>query len=385
MADDDSSTETNEIIPREAIQKLDYSVRQALLRAIDKLEKEAIANEEEANETAETTTLFSAGNNEDDSFLNIKKLIASAIKPTVTTIQSTAAVPLTTTKDEILEESTSKSDVFPSVQFFTATYDENSAHEETLSSFIDKSKKSLTNLGSPVVVSTLVTEEPKVSRQSARSLGHGVHSNEISSYGLDEIKFEIRNSKFSHKTTSTAATPTSSTTTTTTLPTTTKKRTTTTTTTTTTTPRPTHNEDGENIEIVNKDDVRIQPAPLVTAFTVNVDELGGAKHIIPIIDTTPRHSAILPVSTASPGLPLTTTTRVNSVFQPFGPTITKLNVNPAPLPPRSTVLAPLGNGIISTPLPTVPTFSTTSANSIFSNIVPTLGHYITVSRNDCLM
>lgn len=54
---------------------------------------------------------------------------------------------------------------------------------------------------------------------------------------------------------------------------------------TTTTPAPTHNEDGENIEKVAKNDVKIFQAPLVAAFTVHQDELGLPRNVIPLVDT----------------------------------------------------------------------------------------------------
>ncbi|OWR46724.1 hypothetical protein KGM_202017 [Danaus plexippus plexippus] len=61
---------------------------------------------------------------------------------------------------------------------------------------------------------------------------------------------------------------------------------TTTTTTTTTTPKPTHNEDGENIEDVDKKDVQVFQAPLVAAFTVQQDANGIPKRVIPIYQQT---------------------------------------------------------------------------------------------------
>lgn len=51
-----------------------------------------------------------------------------------------------------------------------------------------------------------------------------------------------------------------------------------------TTPAPTHNEDGENIEKVAKNDVKIFQAPLVAAFTVHQDELGLPRNVIPLVD-----------------------------------------------------------------------------------------------------
>lgn len=56
----------------------------------------------------------------------------------------------------------------------------------------------------------------------------------------------------------------------------------TTTTTTTTTPKPTHNDDGENIEDVDKRDVQVFQAPLVAAFTVHQDARGSPKKVVPI-------------------------------------------------------------------------------------------------------
>lgn len=51
----------------------------------------------------------------------------------------------------------------------------------------------------------------------------------------------------------------------------------------TTTEAPTHNADGENIERVSKNDVKIYQAPLVAAFTVQQDAHGLPKNVIPLI------------------------------------------------------------------------------------------------------
>lgn len=64
---------------------------------------------------------------------------------------------------------------------------------------------------------------------------------------------------------------------------------------TTTTEAPTHNEDGENIERVSKNDVKIYQAPLVAAFTVQQDALGLPKNVIPLI-----HSIQSPPAIAKP-------------------------------------------------------------------------------------
>ncbi|XP_055315853.1 dual specificity protein kinase splA [Sitodiplosis mosellana] len=62
---------------------------------------------------------------------------------------------------------------------------------------------------------------------------------------------------------------------------------------TATTEAPTHNDDGENIERVSKNDVKIYQAPLVAAFTVQQDELGLPKNIIPLIHPIQTPAAIV--------------------------------------------------------------------------------------------
>lgn len=368
-ADDENSTETNEIIPREAIGKLDYSVRQALLRAIDKLEREA-ANEDYDEEGAED-----------------QNPTAEEPPPTLdaTDFASSTSnnISTATTKDEILEESTNKEDVHPTVQFYTAIFDEKHAHEQPLASFIDRSrfwKKSNkeANPDTAMIVSDDTVAHAsstfESSRQSTRSVGDGHNSNkavrlnEISGENSDEVKFEIRKTHglaaptASTTTTSTTMTTTTKTTTTTRPRTTRRKRPTTTTTTTTTTPRPTHNEDGENIEVVEKDDIRIQAAPLVTAFTVDLDERGAAKNVMPIVDQPKQR-------------PLVT----NNAHQSFpgGPTISKLNVLPAN--PLSGV--PQSEAVYSNVGLVAPTQATNiigASTTSFTNILPAES-FITVS------
>lgn len=362
-AEDENSTETNEIIPREAIGKLDYSVRQALLRAIDKLEREAAyedydeENAEDQNPTAEESPTV---------------LHASGLDS-----NSSSSVSTTTSKDEILEESTNKADVHPTVQFYTAIFDEKHAPEQTLASFIDRShfwkklnKKSNTDTvaidNNDTAAHASSTFES--SRQSTRSVGNGQNSNtavrlnEISGENLDEVKFEIRKTHgLSATTASPTTTSTSTTTTTTARPRTTRRpRPTTTTTTTTTTPRPTHNEDGENIEVVEKDDIRIQEAPLVTAFTVDLDERGAAKNVIPIVDQ-PKIQRPL---------------NAHQSF-PAGPTISKLNVlstNPLSSAPQSEAVYS-NVGLVA---PTQATNIIAASTTPFTNILP-VNNFITVS------
>lgn len=189
--DDPSSTEINEIIPRDAIKKLDPQLKQILLQAITKLEKKVIE---------------------------------------------------TTTADEItIDDSTT---LKPSVQFFTASSDTDDQSKVVgLSSFIGSK-----NLP-PRSISALTT-------------------NEISGSGEEEIQFHITKPE---KKIAVKKKPISTTRSTTT-------------TTTTTTPKPTHNDDGENIEVVSKTDINFFEAPLVTAFTV---EQNGNR-LIPLSLLPPR-------------------------------------------------------------------------------------------------
>lgn len=84
------------------------------------------------------------------------------------------------------------------------------------------------------------------------------------------------------------------------------------TTTITTTKAPTHNEDGENIEKVGKNDVKIFAAPLVAAFTVHQDALGQPKNVVSLIDTfLPSPIVAKPIQEFL--LPLTST---NTPFDP---------------------------------------------------------------------
>ncbi|XP_053946738.1 putative mediator of RNA polymerase II transcription subunit 12 [Anastrepha ludens] len=338
-AEDENSTETNEIIPRKAIEKLDFSVRQALLRAIDKLEREAAAEDyDEVGEEDHSVTSYST--EEPLTQMPANTLTAPSISNTTTTTNSsiTANNDATTTsnKDEILEESTNAADVPPTVQFYTAIFDEKHAHEQPLATFIDRSriwKKTIkkAHTGAPLIANEDTVAHAsstfESNRQTARSVGNLLNSNsaarlnEISGENSDEIKFEIRKT---HGPTVAAATPSTTTTTiattsttTTAAPRTTRRRPpTTTTTTTTTTPRPTHNEDGENIEVVDKSDIRILEAPLVTAFTVDLDERGAAKNVIPIVDQPKVHRPV-------------PATSGQQLFGGVGPTISKLSVLPA--------------------------------------------------------
>ncbi|EDS30943.1 conserved hypothetical protein [Culex quinquefasciatus] len=62
--------------------------------------------------------------------------------------------------------------------------------------------------------------------------------------------------------------------------------------TTTTTKGPTHNSDGENIEKVKSEDVKIYQAPLVAAFTVQQDQLGVPRNVIPLLQSLPKKNPV---------------------------------------------------------------------------------------------
>lgn len=103
-------------------------------------------------------------------------------------------------------------------------------------------------------------------------------------------------------------------------PRTTTPRITTTTIPTTTTPAPTHNEDGENIESVGKNDVKIFQAPLVAAFTVQQDALGLPKNVIPLIqpiDTLPPAEPIQQFSLSPTTSAPITLNRISPTFETF--------------------------------------------------------------------
>lgn len=112
----------------------------------------------------------------------------------------------------------------------------------------------------------------------------------------------------------------------------TSKTTTSTTTTTTTTEAPTHNEDGENIEKVSKNDVKIYQAPLVAAFTVQQDALGLPKNVIPLI-----HPVRTPPAVARPiqQFTISSSTSVNTTPKPL--------INTTPLAQHLTLELPSVN------------------------------------------
>ncbi len=195
--------------------------------------------------------------------------------------EATAA---TTVNDEILEESTT-SDQTPTVQYHSFLVD---ANNETGTSNDDTEiiQTIIVKAPRPTVSSSLDVDE--VSEQSdndviikfdkldpvkesdirvetvqvARSVSPSIKTNEINGETDDDDINEKSSTKPLKKVTT--------------------YKPTTTTTTTTTTEAPTHNEDGENIERVKENDVKIYQAPLVTAFTIQQDGNGLPKNVIPL-------------------------------------------------------------------------------------------------------
>ncbi|XP_040174883.1 putative mediator of RNA polymerase II transcription subunit 12 [Anopheles arabiensis] len=98
-----------------------------------------------------------------------------------------------------------------------------------------------------------------------------------------------------------------------------------------TTPAPTHNEDGENIEQVKSEDVKIFQAPLVAAFTVQQDQLGVPRNVIPLLQTPPKQQQQQQPAAGADFKP-------SPVILPAAPSV----LAPLqPVPPTQALLAPL--------------------------------------------
>ncbi|XP_055698439.1 putative uncharacterized protein DDB_G0271606 [Phlebotomus papatasi] len=188
----------------------------------------------------------------------------------------------TTQSEELLEESTSSDHKPPLVQYHTYIIDRNSSTRDSDSDTIfqtiilpkttlsppkqDKSekKKIVFSVPDPVKDSDIKIETV----QLARSVTANVQANEI----LDDRQIgKTTPSKELLKSTSTTTIPS------------------TTTAVTTTTEEPVTNEYGENIEKVRE--VQIHQAPLVAAFSVQHDEQGLPKRVVPIYKQIEQQSA----------------------------------------------------------------------------------------------
>lgn len=274
------------------VSRLDPVLRKALLQALSNLERNS---SEDENAEGETTTA-------------------------------------TTFNEEILEESTT-SDQTPAVQYHsfvvqnndTATSNDDSeiiqtiivkAPRPTVSSLdVDEVSEQSDNdviikfdKLDPVKESDIRVETVQV----ARSVSSSIKTNEINGETDDDIS-EKQSTKSLKKATTY------------------KPTTTTSTTTTTTTEAPTHNEDGENIERVKENDVKIYQAPLVTAFTIQQDGNGLPKNVIPLYK-----QDVVPASMSQPVEQFSFTSQVHPTTQNFQNIPIQSNRNTQP-PPQFSV------------------------------------------------
>ncbi|XP_038104003.1 transcription factor SPT20 homolog isoform X1 [Culex quinquefasciatus] len=191
----------------------------------------------------------------------------------------------TTILDEILEESTSSQDRSPNVKYYTAeTETDNGENEIIKTIIITKPKTTLTppkeDYARDAVPDPIKERENELidSNQVARSVVSG------SANALGESKDDkaADDKKISVVTAASGSSTTAEVTPTVT----------TVTPTTTTTKGPTHNSDGENIEKVKSEDVKIYQAPLVAAFTVQQDQLGVPRNVIPLLQSLPKKNPV---------------------------------------------------------------------------------------------
>ncbi|EDS30941.1 conserved hypothetical protein [Culex quinquefasciatus] len=191
----------------------------------------------------------------------------------------------TTILDEILEESTSSQDRSPNVKYYSAeTETDNGENEIIKTIIITKPKTTLTppkeDYARDAVPDPIKERENELvdSNQVARSVVSG------SANALGESKDDkaADDKKISVVTAASGSSTTAEVTPTVT----------TVTPTTTTTKGPTHNSDGENIEKVKSEDVKIYQAPLVAAFTVQQDQLGVPRNVIPLLQSLPKKNPV---------------------------------------------------------------------------------------------
>ncbi|KAL1379567.1 hypothetical protein pipiens_014799 [Culex pipiens pipiens] len=191
----------------------------------------------------------------------------------------------TTILDEILEESTSSQDRSPNVKYYSAeTETDNGENEIIKTIIITKPKTTLTppkeDYARDAVPDPIKERENELvdSNQVARSVVSG-SANALGESkdgkAADDKKISVVTAASGSSTTA-EVTPTV----------------TTATPTTTTTKGPTHNSDGENIEKVKSEDVKIYQAPLVAAFTVQQDQLGVPRNVIPLLQSLSKKNPV---------------------------------------------------------------------------------------------
>ncbi|XP_058127166.1 involucrin-like [Anopheles ziemanni] len=197
----------------------------------------------------------------------------------------------TTILDEILEESSVADDQenarvraadTPAIEFHT--YVTNSPREETdtLEGEVEQRESDPVTVGSAgtnEIIKTIIIAKPK----STLSTPKLESENEI----VPQVLLDGNTVALPSADSSTTTSPVPSATITNTVP------------PVSTTAAPTHNEDGENIEQVKSEDVKIFQAPLVAAFTVQQDQLGVSRNVIPLLQTPPKQQTAQPSSGSS--------------------------------------------------------------------------------------
>ncbi|XP_053688467.1 putative uncharacterized protein DDB_G0268364 [Sabethes cyaneus] len=191
----------------------------------------------------------------------------------------------TTILDEILEESTGH-DRIPNVRYHSYTADtegDKGDNEIIKTIIISKPKTTLVppkpDLLQPIVPDPIKEQENDVdSNQVTRSVASGSNNNLDVSRDERPITGDKNIAIVTPEPDTTATVQSASTESVTT--------------TSTTTPKaPTHNADGENIEKVKSEDVKIYQAPLVAAFTVQQDQQGIPRNVIPLLQSPPKKNA----------------------------------------------------------------------------------------------
>ncbi|XP_062539794.1 alpha-protein kinase 1-like [Armigeres subalbatus] len=109
---------------------------------------------------------------------------------------------------------------------------------------------------------------------------------------------------------------------------------------TTTAKLPTHNADGENIERVKSGDVKIYQAPLVAAFTVQQDQLGVPRNVIPLLQSPPKKASVDFRASAPVAPTINPTTQVPQLPNPTQPAaaVTPIPLNTQALEEKTRIL-----------------------------------------------
>ncbi|XP_058816373.1 alpha-protein kinase 1-like [Topomyia yanbarensis] len=245
VSDDFSDTQSSDVDSKRI--RIDPTLRKALLRALRHLKERQEEESDQLNDSNTTEENFA-----------------------------------TTLLDEILEESTN-SDRESSIRYHSYEADANSDNggNEIIKTIII-SKPKTTLLPPKVDLLREIAPDPIKERENdvdSNQVARSVASGSSNSNNLDVTKDE--------KSSIAVVTPVPSIVSTQVTPTVTSP------TTSTTTPKaPTHNADGENIEKVKSEDVKIYQAPLVAAFTVQQDQQGVPRNVIPLLQVPSKKAPV---------------------------------------------------------------------------------------------